>query len=253
MNTDILSKPWLVYVVAPIAILIFPHIFLVTGGYEAWIMPTPREGGFVENATALIFLSAGLYALYLIKADMGKETTFLRAALFMFGLTAIWVCLEEISYGQHFFGYATPEWFMAHNKNRELNFHNLGQDAPSYALKTAGYVLVITLGIIAPLMVKLMKAGYAAFDISVSELPTRGIVYYLVPSQWMITPSLLHLFANLPKNIIRTFPGGEEFIESSYYFGESGEYEEYMLGVWVFLYIVSVHTAIRKRALLGKL
>jgi len=246
-NTDIISKPWIVYVAVPVAIFIFPHIFLVTGGYEAWIMPVPREDGYVENASALFFLLAGIYAFYIAKSSIGGQTILFRAAMVFFGLTAVWVCLEEISYGQHFIGYSTPEWFLAHNKNRELNFHNLDKDAPSYALKTAGYILVTTVGIVAPLIVRFRKITLPA-----SGVPVFGLLRYFVPTCWMITPSLLHLFANLPKNIIKTFPGGHEFVESSHYFSESGEYEEYMLGVWVFLYVVSVHTAIRKQSTISQ-
>ncbi|HEB71783.1 MAG TPA: hypothetical protein ENI77_04100 [Nitrospirae bacterium] len=241
-NTDIISKPWIVYVAVPVAIFIFPHIFLVTGGYEAWIMPDPREDGYVENASALFFLFTGIYAFYLARSNIGGQTILFRAAMVFFGLTAVWVCLEEISYGQHFIGYSTPDWFLAHNKNREFNFHNLDKDAPSYALKTAGYILAATVGIVAPLVVRFTKIG--------NSLPV--IIRHFIPTCWMIPPSLLHLFANLPKNIIKIFPGGQEFVESSHYFSESGEYEEYMLGVWVFLYVVSIHAAIRKRSAISQ-
>ncbi|VAX23987.1 hypothetical protein MNBD_NITROSPINAE04-1696 [hydrothermal vent metagenome] len=251
-NTDIISKPWIVFVVAPLAIFIFPHVFLVTGGYEAWIMPDPREDGYVENASALFFLLAGIYAFYLAKSNIGGQTIFFRAAMVFFGLTAVWVCLEEISYGQHFIGYSTPDWFLAHNKNREFNFHNLDKDAPSYALKTAGYVLVSTVGIVAPLIARSMKIGYAISGVSILGLPIPGFFRYFIPTCWMIPPSLLHLFANLPKNIIKLLPGGQELVESSHYFSESGEYEEYMLGVWVFLYVVSIHAAIRKHSAISK-
>ncbi len=237
-KNDIFSKPGLLFAWAPSAIFAFPHIFLVVGGYETWVMPTPREGGFVENCTALFFLFGGVYALYLIGSDAAKQVTFFRAALLLFGLTAVWVCLEEVSYGQYFLNYRTPEWFIEHNKNREFNLHNLGQDMPAHALKTAGYALVSIVGIIAPLTVYFMKIRF-----SVSTL-----LFYFIPTTWMVVPSLFHLFANLPKNITKALPGGDEFIDSSYYFSESGEYEEYMLGVWVFLYVFSIHTAIRKRS-----
>ena len=48
-----------------------------------------------------------------------------------------------------------------------------------------------------------MKAGYSAFDISVDGLAARGLFHYFIPTSWMISPSLLHLFANLPKNLQR--------------------------------------------------
>lgn len=223
---------------APVAVFAFPHLFLVTGGYEAWIMPVPREIGYVENATALFFFAAGIYAFALTRLEAARRVAWMRAALALFGVLAVFVCLEEVSYGQHFLHYGTPEWFLEHNKNREFNIHNLGGDKPSYTMRSAGYAVVAAAGIVGPLL-----ARYTNINIL-----KAGFVPYFIPTVWMIIPSLFHLFANLPKNIVKTMPGGAEIIASSYYFSESGEYEEYMLGLWALLYIVSVHLALKAAA-----
>ena len=176
------------------------------------IMPNPREYGFVENATALFFLAAGGYALYLAIVVANNNTPMLvRAALLIICAGAIFVALEEISYGQHFINYKTPEWFLENNKNKELNLHNLGEDLPAYAMRTFGYIVVILTGIIAPMIGWLI-------DI---RMRPGSLFYYFIPTCWTIVPSLFHLFANLPKTIISLFPGGAKLVESSYYFSES--------------------------------
>ncbi len=225
----------LLYIWLPAVIFLFPHLFLIVGGYDTWIMPDPREYGFVENATAFFFLAAGVYAFYLAMVVTEKHTPRLvLAAMLFIGAGAIFVALEEVSYGQHWMNYNTPEWFLEHNKNKELNLHNLGEDLPAYAMRTVGYIVVTLAGIIAPMIGWLI-------DI---RLRPGVILYYFIPTCWIIAPSLFHLFANLPKTLISLFPGGAGFVESSYYFSESGEYEEYMLGVWVFLFLVMIHRAI---------
>lgn len=40
-------------------------------------------------------------------------------------LAALFGALEEISYGQRVFGWASPAWFLAHNRQQETNVHNL--------------------------------------------------------------------------------------------------------------------------------
>ncbi len=229
-----LENRWRLFFLVPLTAYLFPHLFLLTGGYESYIMPTPREYGYVENGTALFFLLAGCYAFYLATIT-GKGLNILRFGLIFVGLTAIWVAMEEISYGQHFFSYDPPDWFLKHNKNKEFNLHNLGNDAPSYALKTIGYIVVSFAGIIAPLFAAYTKIALPAF------------LEIAIPSVPMVIPSLFHLFANLPKNIIRAFPGGDDYVHSTYYFSESGEYEEYMLGIWAIMFLVSFHRSLNNR------
>ena len=216
------------------ALFIFPHLFLVFGGYFEWIMPNPREVGYVENATALFFLIAGAWAIKIAYSVKPAPAPFFLATLIAFGVLAIWVCLEETSYGQQLVHFNTPEWFLERNKNLEVNIHNLYGDTVSYAMKTAGYVGVSLAGIIIPLVIK--RKGLT-FDRS-------EWFYYFLPSTVMIVPSLFHLFANLPKQAMKTF-GYTDVVEQHAYFSEAGEYEEYMLGVWVILFVVMVRQRVK--------
>ncbi len=235
MRSGILENPVALFIVIPFAALLFPHVFLLTGGYYLWIMPTPREIGYVENATALFFLFGGLYAFSLVKMESAKIVKWFRPAIIFYGLVAIWVALEEVSYGQQFLHFTSPEWFLEHNFNKEVNIHNLAGDAISHSMKTAGYIVVSLIGIIAPLAVRFGNI----------RLSRENLFYYFIPGAWLIFPSLLSLFANLPKTILKLMPDGAKLIESSKYFNESGEYEEYMLGVWIILYVAMVHRGLR--------
>lgn len=236
MEPRFFSRPATIFIGAPVLAFLFPHLFLLTGGYFEWIMPVPREIGFVENASALFFLIAGVYAFVLARKDISRGIFLLRPALIFYGVLAILVALEEISYGQHFLHFSSPEWFLENNFNEEVNLHNLGADSISHAMRTGGYLIVSLFGIVAPLVVL-----YGSVNI-----PKGSVIQYFIPTAWMIVPSLFHLFANLPKNILKVLPDGPAMVDTAPYFAESGEYEEYMLGVWVILFVVSIHMAIAK-------
>jgi hypothetical protein len=231
-----------IFIWLPVALFIFPHIFLITGGYDRWIMPIPREIGYVENATAFFFLLAGSTAIYLAMIVRPSPAPYFKLTLIAFGALAIWVCLEEVSYGQQYAHFDTPEWFLERNKNREVNIHNLYGDAISYAMKTGGYIGVTVAGIIVPLVIRYKNIKFSA----------TSWKYFFLPSTVMIVPSLFHLFANLPKQVLKATVAGRDIVEQYYYFSEAGEYEEYMLGVWVVLFVVMVGQRLRDSKIKAK-
>lgn len=227
----------LLFLGIPLLIFLFPHIFLITGGYETWVMPDPREIGFVENATALFLFLGGLYGFYLSIFTHPRDVNFFRTTVLLIGILSLWLCLEEISFGQHLLHLNAPDWFVEHNYNQEINIHNLARDRVSHTFRTTGYITVIIVGIAAPLAVKFMK----------NKFSKRSWFYYFIPTPWMIVPSLFHLFANLPKNILKLIPGKGQLLVENSYFRNSGEYEEYMFAIWVILYLVMVHRSVMKR------
>lgn len=177
---------------------------------------------------------SGHYTVYiLIKLVQRGTGPFIRSTLALIGVILPWTSLEEISYGQHFFSFKSPDWFIEHNYNMEINLHNLGQDQLSHFLRTGGYLTVALSGIIAPLIVHFSGIKFAV----------TNWFYYFLPTPWLIVPSLFHLFASLPKKILKFMPDWNNF-----YFSQSGEYEEYMLGVWVILFLSMVHRVIRNRS-----
>jgi hypothetical protein len=54
-----------------------------------------------------------------------------RLLYVVFAFAALFVALEEISYGQHLFGWRSPEYFREHNLQGEVNLHNMLGSKPS--------------------------------------------------------------------------------------------------------------------------
>lgn len=84
-----------------------------------------KEDGFVENLTMLFFASAGALCTLFAFHSRGS----LRYYLGLWALLSFLFCGEEISWGQRWFNYETPE-FLSDNYQGEANIHNLSRLTP---------------------------------------------------------------------------------------------------------------------------
>ena len=84
-----------------------------------------HETGFVEVTTAILLIPAVIlgarHALQLWRTGPSLAAVLMS----IFTLGCLFLLGEEISYGQHVFGWASPEYFQAHNTQSETNLHNL--------------------------------------------------------------------------------------------------------------------------------
>jgi hypothetical protein len=76
------------------------------------------------------------------------------AFLFFFG------AMEEISWGQRIFGVQSPEWFLEHNRQSELNIHNLILYGVNINRLVFGKILAMIVGVhllLVPLLYRFSK------------------------------------------------------------------------------------------------
>lgn len=110
--------------------LMFPDIYLFTfgrgnSGYHPFIW---NENGFIENIQALILL---ITIIQLVLLFFKKTVSQILKYFIVINLAGIsYIFLEEISWGQHFFNYKSPEVFLDknslfYNKQGEFNLHNI--------------------------------------------------------------------------------------------------------------------------------
>ncbi len=110
----------------------------VTLYFSIWWLATPfflrviaSEQGVVELGTAALFFGAAALAIHLVVATRDSMPGVYRLLYASFALAAVFVALEEISYGQHLFGWHSPEYFREHNLQGEVNLHNMLGSKPS--------------------------------------------------------------------------------------------------------------------------
>ncbi len=81
-----------------------------------------KEDSWVENLTAVWFLLAGIL---LFVTALVERSFFRRCVYILGGLAMVFAVGEELSWGQHIFGFATPDFLMHLNDQKEFNVHNI--------------------------------------------------------------------------------------------------------------------------------
>ncbi len=83
------------------------------------------EGGWYENLTVFILFPAMYFAARLFLARGDLPVKWLGYWFGLLGLACLYFAGEEASWGQHWFGWDTPEWMGEVNDQNETNFHNM--------------------------------------------------------------------------------------------------------------------------------
>lgn len=95
--------------------------FFVSRGKYFWII---REDGPVEYATGIAYCLSCMVAISVAYEFYKKNDKTSGHLYFLLSSGFFLLFMEEISWGQRIFGVASPEFFVAHNEQQELNLHN---------------------------------------------------------------------------------------------------------------------------------
>lgn len=82
------------------------------------------ENGPHETLQALIMLFSFLLASACVLNKRVSKTPLLRGWFFLTAICSLYVLAEEISYGQHIWEWATPDFWRGVNDQEETNLHN---------------------------------------------------------------------------------------------------------------------------------
>ena len=149
---------WLWAIPLPIVVQLATHYFDTRDRYYSrWI---ESESGIIENATAILLLPAAYFALvvgvrYFHRYGIACCLWFLGLAAVCFGFAG-----EEISWGQHWLGWESPEYFIEHNRQGETNFHNVNIHF-GRVVKTILTIAIIVGGLIMPLRRRNRSVAYS--------------------------------------------------------------------------------------------
>lgn len=163
--------------------------------FLTWLVAQPfflrfvaSEQGIVELGTAGLFLGAAALAAHLVRATRGAVPGVYRALYALFAVAALFVALEEISYGQHLFGWSSPEYFREHNLQGEVNLHNMLGSKPSKRMHMiANLGTLLGFGVLPGLLWLARRAAPATSSIATAAAYAPGTwTYYLVPGLELI-------------------------------------------------------------------
>jgi hypothetical protein len=108
----------------PVLIVLFVVIsFRVSPDwYASWVIP---EGyGVLELSQFIVLLVALAIAVRLLFDPFVRRRPLVFAVAIIGALTCFYTAGEEMSWGQHFFHWNTPEYWAAVNRQQETNLHN---------------------------------------------------------------------------------------------------------------------------------
>jgi len=216
----------ILYHCLPLSVILLPlSWYAITGDYSVF----KRESGIIENTTVLFLVVAiGFCVASLSRTNRLALPGFLKAWLFILILGAAYFALEEISYGQHMFGWGTAETWKELNDQDETNLHNVHPlfDQVPRALLSLG---ILVGGVLLPL--------YRHFrDIKLDE---SSRFYWQWPTLDCITVGLLVV---LIRPILTVFETDAI---------NTGETKENLIALFIMLYCISIHSRLRQKVLPG--
>ncbi|MES1944611.1 hypothetical protein PC39_10867 [Salinisphaera sp. PC39] len=201
--------------------------------YNRWFVSelgVTEEGTVVFVAIALVL--AALTARGFLR--LGDK----RLALW-FGLLALG-CLyfggEEASWGQHWFGWVTPETWQGFNEQSETNLHNTNSGIGGLLDQLPRNLLTLGALIAGGILPLWRRARGRALD-------PAGRWYWLLPTHVCVPAGLLAGLATVPEKLQEALWGEPIPLDP-----QLGEVKELMLGVFLFLYALSAWRRLRATA-----
>ena len=217
----------ILYHCLPLSVILLPLLwYAITGQFSVF----KGEAGIIENMTVLFLVVAiGFCVASLSRANRLTLPGFLKTWLFILIMGAAYFALEEISYGQHMFGWGTAETWKELNDQDETNLHNVHSlfDQVPRALLSLGILIG---GVLMPL--------YRHFrDIKLDE---SSRFYWQWPTMDCITVGLLVI---LIRPVLKVFETDAI---------NTGETKENLIALFILLYCVSIHSRLRQKSLPGE-
>lgn len=99
---------------------------LLDGGQGFYFRWFEGENGVVESGTFVVLVPTVVFALLSYRARPIIPGDWLGRWLLLFALGCLYFGGEEVSWGQHWFGWESPGFFERTNLQGETNLHNLG-------------------------------------------------------------------------------------------------------------------------------
>lgn len=212
----------LLYHGLPILVVLFSFIWVaIVGDYTM----LKGEFGIIENMTVVFLATAiGFCISAIIKAGKLGFSGFDRGWFIILLLGATYFALEEISYGQHMFGWSTAETWQALNDQDETNLHNV------HPLFDQLPRLLLTLGILIGGVVMPLYRYFRQI-----KLDESNRLYWQWPTIDCLTVGLLVILIRPILSIIDT-----KIINT-------GEMKENLIALFILLYCISIHGRLKQK------
>lgn len=179
--------PWLWLWFPPLLLLILPIRALDPSAYSTWI---DGELGLIELATPLLSAVGAVVGFRLFMRLRLSGDWLLCGWVGLLTLGCVYFAGEEVSWGQHLFGWLTPEIMERINDQQETNLHNVSSwfdQKPRMLLE----IWVLVGGILVPLRERMAQPGAG---------PT-GFRFYFWPTIECLPVAVLAIVVRAPERL----------------------------------------------------
>jgi hypothetical protein len=212
----------LVFHILPLFVVLFPALWFIIVGNDRLLK---GEAGIVENMTVLFLVVAIGFCISGISiANRLRLASLLKVWLFIMILGSSYFALEEISYGQHMFGWGTAESWKELNDQDETNLHNV------HAMFDQVPRAVLTLGILIGGILLPLFRHFRGINLDESNR-----LYWQWPTLDCVTIGLLVILIRPVLSMVEL-----DFINT-------GEMKENLFALFILLYCVSIQQRLKNR------
>lgn len=191
---------------------------------------TGQELGFAEISQELCLLCAVAMGIRILCDRQVVLPRWLAIWVVVCTVGALYSLLEEMSYGQHYLAWDTPEYWRELNRQEETNLHNINSwfnQKPRTMLEIG----VLLGGIVAPLLHRFDRARIA-------RLPER--VRIALPDTLLLTTALLAIVPRMHERIVSASGVGSDL------FRRTSEVQELYFYYFMLLYLLFLHRRLRR-------
>lgn len=191
------------------------------------------EGGYLEHSTILFLLPAVGMSFWMFRHRAKFPSKILGLWCFLLFLGSLYYALEECSWGQNYFQWATPEWMMSLNDQGETNIHNtsnLFDHVPRLILNILTIVCMIS--------------SVALYRKRKSWNPRQDWREWAWPTLATFTAALVTGLVGLPQKFYGDYDIKHEMIpdwfDVIFLRGNHSELKEHFLAIFIFMYVASM-------------
>ena len=210
---------WLWLWFPPLLLLIIvPLKILAPTFYNVWI---DGELGLIELATPVVSIAGAIVGFVLLRRAALLPTRRIRIWVLLVSLGCVYFAGEELSWGQHLFGWSTPAYLEEVNDQEETNLHNISSwfdQKPRMLLE----FWVLIGGVVWPLLRR------------PTTLPGRDS-YWFWPTIGVLPSAALAILIRLPERLKSLF--GIEQLPLELRFSEP---QEYYFALFLLIYLASM-------------
>ena len=228
-NKPLHDLPNCLWFCLPVLVALFPYVMrIINTDTDQYVF---GELGIIENYTFIILFIAIVIGVLAIAKMKVLNYTFFKYWLILLVVGCVYYAGEEISWGQHWFGWGTPDAWMGVNDQGETNLHNtsaLLDQVPRMLLTIAAVVG----GIFIPVYMKIRGI----------QLSIDSFFYWLWPTYVNVPTCFLAIAVSLHEKVYKLFGTTVPDVLDI----RAGETKECLLAMFLFMYIASFYKRIKQ-------